>query len=146
MLIGGGNSQSVFSAFSNISAGSMATMRRKRRVSTLPNPKKMYEEVRKLWDGVYQVTHWGRDKIDSISQTTFSSAFSWLKMFEFWLKLHRSLFLRVQLTIIQHWFRQWLGAIQVTSHYLNRWWLVYRHIYASLDLKEIKHLLKKCCC
>ena len=34
-----------------------------------------------------------------------SSAFSWMKMFEFRLKFHLSLFLRVQLTIIHHWFR-----------------------------------------
>ena len=51
------------------------------------------------------LTHWGRDKMAAISQTTCSSAFSWMKMFEFWLKFHWSLFLRVQLTIIQHCFR-----------------------------------------
>ena len=51
------------------------------------------------------LTHWGRDKIDSILQTTFSSAFSWTKMFEFQLRYHWSLFLKVQLTIFQHWFR-----------------------------------------
>ena len=50
-------------------------------------------------------THWGLDKMDAISQTTFSSAFSWMKIFWFWLKFHWSLFLRVQLTIFQHWFR-----------------------------------------
>ena len=50
-------------------------------------------------------THWGRDKMDAISQTIFSSAFSWMKMFEFRLKFQWSLFLRVQLTIFQHWFR-----------------------------------------
>ena len=44
-------------------------------------------------------------KMDAISQTTFSSAFSWMKMFEFRLKFHWNLFLRVQLTIFQHWFR-----------------------------------------
>ena len=33
------------------------------------------------------LTHWGWDKMDAISQTTFSSAFSWMKMFEFRLKL-----------------------------------------------------------
>ena len=44
-------------------------------------------------------------QMDAISQTTFSSAFSWMKMFEFRLKFHWSLFLRVQLTIFQHWFR-----------------------------------------
>ena len=41
------------------------------------------------------LTHWGRDKMDAISQTTFSSAFSWMKMFEFQLEFHWSLFLRV---------------------------------------------------
>ena len=51
------------------------------------------------------LTHWGRDAIDAITQTTFSSAFYWKKMFEFRLKFHWSLFLRVQLTIFQHWFR-----------------------------------------
>ena len=51
------------------------------------------------------LTHWGRDKMDAISQTTFWSEFSWMKMFEFRLKFHWSLFLRVQLTIFQHWFR-----------------------------------------
>ena len=29
------------------------------------------------------LTHWGRDKMDAISQTTFSYAFSWMKIFEF---------------------------------------------------------------
>ena len=51
------------------------------------------------------LTHWGRDKIDAISQTTFSSAFCWMKMYEFRLKFHWSLFIRVSLTIFQHWFR-----------------------------------------
>ena len=51
------------------------------------------------------LTHWGRDKIDAISQTACSSAFSWMKMFEFHLRFHWSLFLRVQLTIFHHWFR-----------------------------------------
>ena len=51
------------------------------------------------------LTHWGRDKMDAISQMTRSNAFSWMKMLEFRLKFHWSFFLRVQLTIIQHWFR-----------------------------------------
>ena len=33
------------------------------------------------------LTHWGRDKMYAISQTTFSSAFSWMKMFELRLKI-----------------------------------------------------------
>ena len=86
--------------------------------------------------------HWDRDKMATISQTTLSNAFSWMKMLEFQLKFHWSLFLRVQLTIFQHWFRQWLGAIQATSHYLNQWWLVYWHIYASLCL-NIENIVQK---
>ena len=76
-------------------------------------------------------------QMDAISQTTFSNAFSWMKMFEFRLKFHWSLFVRFQLTILQHWFRYWLGAVQATSHYLNQWWLVYWRIYASLGLNEL---------
>ena len=34
----------------------------------------------------WPLTHWSRDKIDAISQTTSSSAFSLMKMFEFRLK------------------------------------------------------------
>ena len=51
------------------------------------------------------LTHWGRDQIDAISQTTFSNAFSRMKMNEFRLGFHWSLFLRFELTIFQHWFR-----------------------------------------
>ena len=32
------------------------------------------------------ITHWGRDKIAAISQTTLSNSFSWMKMLEFRLK------------------------------------------------------------
>ena len=51
------------------------------------------------------LTHLGRDKMDAISQTTLSNAFSWIKRYEFRLIFHWSLFLRFQLTIFQHWFR-----------------------------------------
>ena len=60
--------------------------------------------------------------MDEIFQTTFSNAFSSMKMYEFWLRVHVSLYLRVQLTLIHHWLRLWLGADQATSHYLNQWW------------------------
>ena len=46
-----------------------------------------------------------RPRQKDISQTTSSSAFSSMKMFEFRSNFQRSLFLRVQLTIFQHWFR-----------------------------------------
>ena len=51
------------------------------------------------------LTHWGRDKMAAFCQTTFSNAFSSLKMYKFWLKFHWRLFLRLQLAIFQHWFR-----------------------------------------
>ena len=50
-------------------------------------------------------THWDRDQMEATSQTTFLKAFSWMKMFEFQSKFHWSVFVRVQLTIFQHWFR-----------------------------------------
>ena len=46
------------------------------------------------------LTHWGRDKMAAISQTILSNAFSWMKILEFRLKFHWSLFLRVQLTVM----------------------------------------------
>ena len=73
----------------------------------------------------------------AVSQAMFSNAFSGIKMYEFRLKFHRGLLLRFQLTIFQHWFRYWLGAVQATSHYLNQWWLVYWRIYVSLGLNEL---------
>ena len=67
-------------------------------------------------------THLPLDKMAAISQTTFSSAFSWMKSFESWFKFHWSLFPGVKLIIRQHWFRQWLSTEQATSHYLNQCW------------------------
>ena len=46
------------------------------------------------WMDPCKLTHWGRDQIDALSQTTFSNAFSWMKMNEFRLGFHWSLFLR----------------------------------------------------
>ena len=68
------------------------------------------------------LTHLTLDKMAAISQTTFSNAFSWMKMLEFLLKFHWNLFPRAQLTIIQHWLRQWLGTCLAPSHYLHQWW------------------------
>ena len=79
-----------------------------------------YGVTRPHW--VHPLTHWGRDKMDAISQTTFSRAFSAMKIAAFWLNFHWNMFARVQLTIIEHWFRLWLGVDQATSHYLNQWW------------------------
>ena len=114
--------------------------------STDPLPEKQQQQEQqqqktKLSDACplcwVEQTHWGRDKMAAISQTTFSDAFSWMKMYEFRLRFHWSLFSGIELTISQHWFRWWLGAVQATSHFLNQWWLVYRRIYASLGLNEL---------
>ena len=37
------------------------------------------------------LTNWGRDKIATISQTTFSNAFSWMKIFVFQFSIRISL-------------------------------------------------------
>ena len=42
--------------------------------------------------------------------------------FIFWLQFRLSLFLSVQLTMRQYWFRQRLGDRQAQCHYLNQWW------------------------
>ena len=73
-------------------------------------------------------------------QTTFSNGFCWMKLYEFRLKFHWSLFLGVQLTIFQHWCRKWLGANQATNHYLHQWWLIHWRIYASLGLNELQYI------
>ena len=52
--------------------------------------------------GLINTLRW--DKMADFFQTTFSNAFSWMKMCEFRLKIHWSLFLKVLLTIFQHWF------------------------------------------
>ena len=46
-----------------------------------------------------ELAHWGRDKMAAVFLAAFSNAFSSMKMYEFRLKFHWSLFLRVQLTI-----------------------------------------------
>ena len=59
----------------------------------------------------------------AISQTIYLEAFYRMKSFVFWFEFHWSLFLSGQLTITQHWFKKWLGAVQATSHYMNQCWL-----------------------
>ena len=62
---------------------------------------------------------------------------SWTKMREFRLIFHWILFPMVQLTLLQHWFRKWLGAEQAISHYLNKSCLNHWLIYASLVHNEL---------
>ena len=41
-------------------------------------------------DSLHSVTHWGRDKMDAISQRRLWNAFLWMKMLDFGLKFHWS--------------------------------------------------------
>ena len=50
------------------------------------------------------LTPWYRDKFAAIWQTTFSNAFSSIKIYEFRFRFHHNLFLRFKWTIFQHWF------------------------------------------
>ena len=86
-----------------------------------------------------EITDSDRDKMAMILQRMFSTVFSWMKMLEFRLRFHWSLFLIFELTILQYWVRQRLGADQATSHYLNQWWLVYWRIYASLGINKLTY-------
>ena len=65
-----------------------------------------------------------RDKMAAIFQTTYSNAFSRMKMYNFRVYCHCNLFLMVRLTIFKHWFRWWRGADQAAIHYLKQWGLV----------------------
>ena len=38
------------------------------------------------------------------------------------MRFHRTLFLKVQLAICQHWIRYWLSANQATGSYMDQWW------------------------
>ena len=61
--------------------------------------------VLREWKLSVSLTHSSLHKMAATSQTILSGAFSWMKNFVFWLKFYWRLFLRVQLAIIQHWFR-----------------------------------------
>ena len=61
------------------------------------------------------------NKIAANFLTTIPNAFSWMKVYKFQLRFHWSLFLRVKLTISQHWFSN-IVALSAMSHYLNQWW------------------------
>ena len=55
-------------------------------------------------------------KWTSFRRRHFQTHFLWIKMLELLLKFHWSLFLGVKLTIFQHWFRKWLGAVAYMRH------------------------------
>ena len=83
------------------------------------------------------LSRWGWGKMATIFQTTYSNGFSWMKMYEFWLKFHRTLFLRVQLAIFHHGWDNGLAPIRWQAIIWIDDCLVCWCIYISLDLKEL---------
>ena len=55
--------------------------------------------------GCESLAHWGQDKMVDILRTTFSNAFSLMKIGVFWFNYHRNFPPRVQSTMSQHCFR-----------------------------------------
>ena len=86
---------------------------------------------------IIPLTHWGRDKMDAISQMIFSYAFSWMKMYELRLKFHWRLFPRVKINNIpafvqiMAWRRP--GEKPLSEPIMVTYW----RIYASLGLNEL---------
>ena len=65
------------------------------------------------------LTYWCRYEIAAISKTTFLECIFSNETVRISLGMSLKFVLRFELTIFQHWFRQWFGAEQATSHYLN---------------------------
>ena len=57
-----------------------------RRTSPIFNISTIQGMFQQAYELLNNLTHWGREQMDAVSQTTFSNAFSWMKMFEFRLK------------------------------------------------------------
>ena len=67
--------------------------------------------------GPNELTHWGRDKMIAIF-VEFYMIFS-INTFEFQIKFHSNMCLRIQLTINHHWFR-WVGGCVGRSEWCPR--------------------------
>ena len=78
-------------------------------------------------DSIYTINSSPLYKMADISQTTFLNAFSWMKMFEFRLKFHWSLFLCYKWALVQVMARRRTGdkplpeptLIQFTDAYMR---------------------------
>ena len=83
-------------------------------------------------------THWGRDKMAAISQTIFSSACSWMKIYEFRLKFSLKFVLKVRINnipaLVQIMARRRSGDKPLSRPILVS---LLTHIYASLGLNAL---------
>ena len=59
-------------------------------------------------------------KMDDVSQTVFSHAFSEIKILIFWLESQWNFLLRAQRRMIVHWFMSWLGPEHAMMESSNR--------------------------
>ena len=78
----------------------------------------------------------------AILQAIFTNALSWKKIIVFLFKFHWNMFPWVQISICQHWFTWWLGALYANRSQANIWThigLVYGRIYVSPSLNELTH-------
>ena len=78
------------------------------KVTLLPSVSEKFLNMDEYITRIHQeaiLTHLLLDKMAAIPQTIYLDAFSWIKSFVFRLKFHWSLFLRIQVTITQNWFK-----------------------------------------
>ena len=101
---------------------------------------------------ISRLTHWCRDKVASISQTTLSNAFSWMKMFEFRLKFYWSLSLRSDwqystLFQIMAWRRPGdkpLSEPMMVSSLTHIWFTRHQWVNLNCFIQEIKNISQFC--
>ena len=74
------------------------------------------------------LTHWGRNKMAAISQTTLSKAPSWIKICKLSIKIPLKFVPKGPINNIPAW--------SAPCHYLNQWCSDYRRTYASSGLNE----------
>ena len=75
-----------------------------------------------FWSGMiwlWSLTQWGRD----IFKCIFFNENVWISI-----QISLKFVPKGPINNIPHWVRLWLDAGRATSHYLNKWWLVYWHI------------------
>ena len=96
-----------------------------------------------------------REKNAAISQTTFSKAFSWMKVHEFGLRFHWSLLIGIELTIITNPFNFRISLklkMWMFDNYLAMWSVILLILYSELcsqlqifilsDILHTKHRFK----
>ena len=96
---------SVFIYVNHLSKQSQQSMKYKVARKMTPGNCEKFKTVVSSYDWSTTLTnpHW--IKWPPFLRRYIADAFSWIKSVVFWLKFHYSLFINVQLTITQHWFK-----------------------------------------